>query len=349
METLNTNSLIKVITSGNIPTTSNLLKGEIAYGLISGENRLFGNNGTSILEFSGKTYSAGTGIAISGTYEISTYNVPESVLNSALQTKINNVLFKDNSTSFTPTEDYNPATKKYVDDQFQAVMDIANGKTTAVVFDTVEQLQEWLDGSYTHPSGMVVADLNIGDLLLIREPNSFDYWWDGTEPIALSDKIDITDYYTKSEANAKFATDIQTYTLGNTLGLRLQLGDGSFTTVAQIPFANNTVRGTIMLAQAPADATLQTASTTAGRFYPVNLTTAGVAYVNVPWIDTSDVANIPLLPDADQPIEVSGTAGAVVTTITSLAVVTDKGLKVENGQITLDPDNIEIVFTVVEI
>lgn len=51
--------------------------------------------------------------------------------------------------------------------------------------------------------------------------------------------------------------------------------------------ATNSVLGLIKLAQAAADATLETASTTAGRFYPVNLKTDGTAYVNVPWVDTN--------------------------------------------------------------
>ncbi|MDR1026936.1 MAG: hypothetical protein LBL46_00785 [Rickettsiales bacterium] len=51
--------------------------------------------------------------------------------------------------------------------------------------------------------------------------------------------------------------------------------------------ATNTAAGLLKLNQAAADATINAASTTAGKFYPVNLTTAGVAYVNVPWTDTT--------------------------------------------------------------
>src|SRR6056297_2274659 len=48
--------------------------------------------------------------------------ITEQELNDSLKNNINdkadktNVLEKDNTTEFTPTGDYNPATKKYVDD-----------------------------------------------------------------------------------------------------------------------------------------------------------------------------------------------------------------------------------------
>jgi hypothetical protein len=46
-------SPIKVITSGSVPTTSNLKKGEWAYGAIGGVNRFFGNpTGNAVVEFS---------------------------------------------------------------------------------------------------------------------------------------------------------------------------------------------------------------------------------------------------------------------------------------------------------
>jgi hypothetical protein len=51
--------------------------------------------------------------------------------------------------------------------------------------------------------------------------------------------------------------------------------------------ATNAALGGMKLNQAAADATINTASTTAGKNYPINLTTEGVGYVNVPWTDTT--------------------------------------------------------------
>ena len=53
--------------------------------------------------------------------------------------------------------------------------------------------------------------------------------------------------------------------------------------------AGNAMFGSIKLAQPAADAALNMASTTAGKFYPVNLTSSGVAYVNVPWVGGAQV------------------------------------------------------------
>ena len=41
--------------------------------------------------------------------------ITEGMLFEALAEKINNVLFKDNTTAYTPTAAYHPATKEYVD------------------------------------------------------------------------------------------------------------------------------------------------------------------------------------------------------------------------------------------
>ena len=46
-------SPISIITSGNVPTTASLKKGEWAYGVIGGVKRLFGNPARSaVVEFS---------------------------------------------------------------------------------------------------------------------------------------------------------------------------------------------------------------------------------------------------------------------------------------------------------
>ena len=47
----NVTSNVKLITSNTVPTTSNLSKGNLAFGQVNGENRLFGNIGSQVVEF----------------------------------------------------------------------------------------------------------------------------------------------------------------------------------------------------------------------------------------------------------------------------------------------------------
>jgi hypothetical protein len=99
-KTLNLASPIKVITSGTVPTTTNLKKGEWAYGVIGGVGRFFGNpTGSAVVEFSQQD-------AIKGV----SYNSTTAVLSFTSRngtTTIN--LPKEN---FLSAAAYNPTTKK---------------------------------------------------------------------------------------------------------------------------------------------------------------------------------------------------------------------------------------------
>jgi hypothetical protein len=198
METISTKSRIKLITGGSVPTTSTLAKGEFAYGVIGGVLRYFGNTGSAVVELTPAGIAAGS--------------ITEAQLVSALQSKINNVLQKNNTTSFTPTADYHPATKKYADDKVAAATTsltaIAAGKTTTLVFDTKTQLDQFIAGTYSHPSGIVKAGLKVGDNLLIKALNVPDYWWDGTAIAELETDTDLTDYYDSDDTDAAIAAAI---------------------------------------------------------------------------------------------------------------------------------------------
>lgn len=64
-------------------------------------------------------------------------------------------------------------TKAVSHEELGVVRDIAQGKTRGQVFNTVEEVDEWLlDAEH-------VATLSIGDVFLIRDLNVPDYWWDG--------------------------------------------------------------------------------------------------------------------------------------------------------------------------
>ena len=66
---------------------------------------------------------------------------------------------------------------------------IARGRATGYVFDTVEDLDLWLQNSEN------VSKLVLGDNFYIRAINVPDYWWDGTTRQQLeAEKPDLTDY-----------------------------------------------------------------------------------------------------------------------------------------------------------
>lgn len=79
---VNVNSNVKLITSNTVPTTSSLPNGNMAFGQIDGENRLFGTIGSQVVEFTANgepiiyfvdedelnTFLAGTSVPTGGWY-----------------------------------------------------------------------------------------------------------------------------------------------------------------------------------------------------------------------------------------------------------------------------------------
>lgn len=47
----NVNSNLKLITTNTVPTTTNLPKGNLAFGQVNGENKIYGNIGNQVVEF----------------------------------------------------------------------------------------------------------------------------------------------------------------------------------------------------------------------------------------------------------------------------------------------------------
>lgn len=50
---------------------------------------------------------------------------------------------------------------------------------------------------YERDDNITKSELNMGDLLLIKEENSNSYWWDGISPKII--ETDLSNYYTKEE------------------------------------------------------------------------------------------------------------------------------------------------------
>lgn len=82
----------------------------------------------------------------------------------------------------------------------QNLVNQINGKIKGYVFDTNTELQAWLTDENK-------AKLKIGDVLYIKQTGYPDYWWDGTNTQYLeTQKVDLTDYYTKNEISTNYAT-----------------------------------------------------------------------------------------------------------------------------------------------
>lgn len=74
---------------------------------------------------------------------------------------------------------------------------IAKGRATGYVFDTVEDLDSWLEDDLN------VGKLVLGDNLYVRATDVPDYWWDGSSKQKLeTQKVDLTDYATKAYVDA---------------------------------------------------------------------------------------------------------------------------------------------------
>lgn len=111
-----------------------------------------------------------------------------------------NFLSKANTTSYTPTSDYSPATKKYVDDAVGAVVGMS--------YEVVSSLPA------TGENGKIYLISNSGSGQNIYD----EYIWISGNPTGSFEKIGTADinlnnYYTKTEADAEFTTSAEVNTL----------------------------------------------------------------------------------------------------------------------------------------
>jgi hypothetical protein len=93
----------------------------------------------------------------------------------------------------------------------QRIEEIATGAKVGLAFDTTEQLNDWLAGTYERADGKTPADLQVGWDLYILALDEPDYWWDGTGIQALETKTDLSEYYTITETDGRFVqkTDLK--------------------------------------------------------------------------------------------------------------------------------------------
>lgn len=87
---------------------------------------------------------------------------------------------------------------------------LASGGTSALVFDTQEELNTWMET----PAN--VATLKVGQNIYIKATDTPDYWWDGTQlQILETQKVDLADYVTTDDLDTALSgylkdTDVET-------------------------------------------------------------------------------------------------------------------------------------------
>lgn len=68
------------------------------------------------------------------------------------------------------------------------------GGTNALVFDTKEALDTWMEDANN------VNNLKVGQNIYIKEPDTPDYWWDGADLQSLeAEKVDLEGYVTTDQ------------------------------------------------------------------------------------------------------------------------------------------------------
>lgn len=84
--------------------------------------------------------------------------------------------------------------KTYLNDKIRTVEAIAKGRATGYVFDTVADLDTWLENSEN------TENLVLGDNFYIKAVDVPDYWWDGTQKQELeTQKVDLGEYAKTSD------------------------------------------------------------------------------------------------------------------------------------------------------
>ena len=80
-----------------------------------------------------------------------------------------------------------------------------DGINNALSFETLSQLQDWLNGTYARPDGKKPSDLYVGQHLYIKDQDENDYWVSETPvtidnlTVLVTDKIDLDEYTLKSD------------------------------------------------------------------------------------------------------------------------------------------------------
>jgi hypothetical protein len=332
-KTINLTSPIKVITSGTAPTTTNMKKGELAYGTVGGINRLYGNPaGTAIVEYSipdainSVSYNSTTAaLSFRSPAGTTTINLPkENFLSNAsysASTKKLTLTLTDNSTvevslselvdtyiaasagglEVVSTNQFKIKAAGVVETMLASAVATKLNKTLSVSGGTAES-NKYVSAIAVSDHAITVtkAALPVTSGTITDLKNSVDIY-NVTREIPLA----AGSFYTSATARAAVPAAIRKQ------GLIISYQTGSTAWV---------------LEQYPVDDVAGWTSTSWLTLYPTALTAA-----------------------ASQTISIAGTAKGVTATINAAAVVTDGGLKVTSGKLELDTADIAVGLTVTEI
>ena len=98
------------------------------------------------------------------------------------------------------THDGDPGAHGDIRQRITDVEAIARGKSRAKIFDTVDELDEWLSKEEN------TLLLQKGDNFYIRDKGVPDYWWDGTVKQELEvEKVDLSVFYDKGTSDKRFS------------------------------------------------------------------------------------------------------------------------------------------------
>lgn len=144
-----------------------------------------------------------SGEQIEAMFDIVMSNTKEDKANKV--TKITDGLSAEKYPSAVAVKSYVDAEINNIDDTLEQVEAVAKGRAVGYVFDTVDDMNEWLQ----NPDN--VALLNLGDNFYIRDKNVPDYWWDkdtGTAQELETQKVDLAEYVKSEEGKGLSTNDL---------------------------------------------------------------------------------------------------------------------------------------------
>jgi hypothetical protein len=333
-KTLSLASPIKVITSGTVPTTTNLKKGEWAYGVIGGKNRVFGNpTGSAIVEFSDVTSI--NEVSYNSTTAVLSFKSPNGI------TTIN--LPKENFLSATA---YNPTTKKLsltlTDD---SVVEVSLSELVDSYVASSDGGLEVVGSNQFKIKAAGVVESMLASAITAKLNKTLSVSGGTAETGKYVSGISVSDH---AITVTKTALPVSAADITN-----LQNGVDIYNVTLKVPLpSGNYYNESAARAAVPADVRkkgliityLRGGSDWIVEQYILDDLSGWATSTN--WKGISPVV---FTEATSQTISIGGNSKGVTATINAAAAVTGGGLKVTSGKLELDETNVTLTATVTEI
>lgn len=182
---------------------------------------------------------------------------------------LDNTLTKDNTTPFTPTGEYNPTTKKYVDDELTGLSTEVDQKINSAIASVYR-----VKGSVANYESLPTTGVVIGDVWNLEDTGS-NYVATSTTPTwdKLSETVDLSGYLTKADATNTYQpkgeyltsipseyvteTELETTLTGKNYAIKTEIPTNVSQLVNDSNYATTTeVNQAITTADAPSDGKL---------------------------------------------------------------------------------------------